>query len=228
MSVETVKLLYNDVDNTRFTDTQYSSFLSSAQSYLYNMLYNVRPDLFVKSSTVTITKDAGGLSIVTLPAETVFIRFKGIVRGEDSKFPRLVDYTEAIAKDPTWGRRTGTNLTDITEYAVDTIDSKTCLYFDTFVPNTSAVIQYTDPSVVPTSRAWMDEAKDKYALYLAYSADSTSQQDQAIAQAYLQEFKAMVTSQAGLSVLDRSPYPMQTTQNQMALLGMQGQHGGAK
>ena len=210
MSVDTVKLLYGDVDNTRFTNAQYTAFRTNALNYLYVL----RPDLFCKSISVTLTRDLAGLSTASVPAGTDFIKFKGLTKDSENVFPRLVDYTEAVAKYPNWGRETGTTINDITEYTVDILDRLTSLYFDKFVSGVSAVLEVSDPSMTITVSPWLDEAIDKYVLYLAYSSDSTAQQDQVLAQQYLQEFKTMVSAQRPMTMQDKSPYPMQTLARQ--------------
>lgn len=210
MSIDTVKLLYGDVDNTRFTNAQYTTFRTNALHYLYVL----RPDLFCKSVSVPLTKDAAGLSTVSVPTGTDFIKFKGLIKDTENTFPRLVDYIEAVAKYPTWGRETGATIHDITEYTVDILDRLTSLYFDKFVPDVQAVLEVSDPSLTITVSPWLDEALDKYVLYLAYSSDSTSQQDQMLAQQYLQEFTTMVSMQRPMTMQDKSPYPMQTLARQ--------------
>lgn len=204
MSIETVKLLYNDVDNTRFTAAQYSSFQTSAT----NALFTLRPDLFASVESVALVQDTAGLAQVSVPAGKFFVKFKGLVKSTDKAMPRLIDYQEAMAKDPTWGYKSGTKLADITEYTIDMFDDNINLYFDCYVPSTTAVIQVYNPATLTYSNTWVDEVLSKYMLYMCYSADSTSQQDQAIAQQYLQEFNTMAAKQRPAVVTERSPFPV--------------------
>lgn len=210
MSVETVKLLYNDVNNDRFSASQYDNF----KKVSINTLYVLRPDLYTKTVSVPIKKNLAGMAQADIPAGSDYVKFKGVIKDTDAKSPRLVDFPEALAKDPDWGRHAGEKLDEISEYCVDIMDSTTCLYFDKLVDGAQAVIQVTSPADPSYVSAWVDVVLDKYMLYLCYSADSTSQADQQLAQQYLQEFKQLAMTQKPATVSDKTPYPMQTVSAQ--------------
>lgn len=214
MSIDTVKLLYNDINSTRFTAQQYTNFEALATRYIYTK----RPDLFATSVVLPVIQFNNYACVETDQSlHGQLLRFYGLTTsstgtGTDAvnKLPRLVEFSEAIAKDPTWGRTTSENIQDITEYVVDYTNCTNTpqLMFNTYVPSVYAQCTYATLTDTATLPAWASDIRDKYMLYLCYSADSTSQQDQAIAVRYLQEVDAALAQQQPLFMQQVSPHGM--------------------
>ena len=214
MSIDTVKLLYNDVDNTRFTATDYSNFYKQAMA----ALSLVRPDISIKHNVLCTIPPAAYPACVRVSDASRILDIEYLVSMTDpnTKYkPRLVDYSEAIAKDPSWGMRTVKKVSEVTEYAINPYvsgseDAATPWIYVNAVPEEAVDVRCTISAATITNITQkVDLLLTLYMLYLCYSSDSTSQQDQAIAQQYLQEFKAMASEDQRAVLSTYGPYAMQ-------------------
>lgn len=211
MSIDSVKLLYNDVNNVRFTSTQYSDFWTRAGA----VVASLRPDLAMDTITGKIVapfSTASSFACIKLAAPYTLIRveaIKGTGNATVSR-PRCVDYNEVIARDPQWGTYTATSADGVTEYTVDPFNSSLVLFnaYPSGDPNVHMVV---DKHTVTNSNAFTDELMNLYTLYLCYSADSTSQQDAAKAQAYLQQFNQMANEDRDTHLKTLSHYVPSST-----------------